>query len=126
VAAVAAAGMAGSYPMKTGYLAFSMLIPSFVIAFSFVNRSDLLFIGDNWSLVIIYFVSAGLGITCFAASRIGYLKTHLNWFERIGLLILAVPFLFGHRWWVLGISYICFFLFYLYHRYRTLQSATSD
>ena len=39
VAAVAAAGMAGAYPMKTGYLAFSMLIPSFVIAFSFVNRT---------------------------------------------------------------------------------------
>lgn len=118
MAAVTAAGMAGSHPMKTGFLAFSFLIPSFVIAYSFVTRPELLLVGGNWLLAIIYFLFTAIGITCFSASRAGYFKEQLNIFERIILLILSFPFLFSNNKFILFMVTLSFIIFYFIHTTR--------
>jgi len=122
MAAVTAAGMAGSHPMKTGYLAFSFLIPSFVIAYSFVTRPELLLIGGNWWIAITYFLLTAIGISCFSASRAGYFMQKLNWIERIILLILSFPFLFSNNVNILVITSVSFTVFFIFQYIKNKNS----
>ena len=122
MAAVTAAGMAGSNPMKTGVLAFSFLIPSFVVAYSFVTRPELLLIGGSWPIAITYFLLTAIGITCFAASRAGYFIQEINWVERIILLILAFPLLFSNNLYVLAVVVGFFIVFFIFQYIKKRDS----
>lgn len=118
VASVAAAGMAGSHPMKTGLLSFSFVIPSFLIAFSFVDRPELLLISEGAFYPILYFITAAIGISCFAASRTGYFRNKLNYFERFLLLVLSYFFIIGHDYYLMGIAAVVFILILVLNSYK--------
>ena len=70
----AAAGIAGSDSMKTGFTAFRIGIAGFIVPFMFVYGPSLLFIGDWWDIVI-NTVKAIAGVILLA----GFLE---GWFFR--------------------------------------------
>jgi len=74
ISAFAAAGIAGSDSMKTGFTAFRIGIAGFIVPFMFVYGPSLLFIGDWWDIVI-NTVKAIAGVILLA----GFLE---GWFFR--------------------------------------------
>jgi TRAP-type uncharacterized transport system fused permease subunit len=85
VAAFAAAGIAGSNPMATGFMATRLGIAGFIVPFMFIYGPQLLFIGKIheiiWSLT-----SAVLGILSLAGGVQGWLIGKTRIVERILLL----------------------------------------
>jgi TRAP transporter 4TM/12TM fusion protein len=94
LAAYAAAGIAGGSPMRVGWNAVGLGISSFLVPFIFVYNPELLGEGSLFN-VLLACGTAVLGVTSISAASIGYLRTHLRWFERflliIGGLTLIVP-----------------------------------
>ena len=82
LAAVAAAGVAKSEPMKTGVQATRLAIAAFLIPYIFVMAPELVFINPSLSIIPTV-LSALLGIVCVAVSLTGYFKTNLNIIERV-------------------------------------------
>ncbi|MBI9105697.1 MAG: TRAP transporter permease [Spirochaetales bacterium] len=74
ISAFAAAGIAGSDSMKTGFTAFRIGIAGFIVPFMFVYGPSLLFIGDWWDIVI-NTIKAIVGVILLA----GFLE---GWFFR--------------------------------------------
>ena len=90
----AAAGIAGTNPMKTTNLTFLYCLPAFLVPYLYVYANELLLIGSFVS-IIITILSSFVGISCMAVTFHGYLFRSLNWVERIlfliGGLILVYP-----------------------------------
>jgi TRAP transporter 4TM/12TM fusion protein len=90
----AAAGIAGTNPMKTTNLTFLYCLPAFLVPYLYVYANELLLIGSFVS-IIITILSSFVGISCMAVTFHGYLFRSLNWIERllflIGGLILVYP-----------------------------------
>jgi TRAP transporter 4TM/12TM fusion protein len=116
MAAVAGAGLAGADPMRTGFQAFALVTPSFIVAYSFMSRPEILMEGGNWALTGVYTAAAALGVSCFAAAQIGYVNRHFNWFERVLLIALSVVFIISRDFLVLGVCALVAGLFALYSR----------
>ena len=91
VASYAAAGIANANPMKTGWVAFRMVIPSFIIPFLFVMNPALIMDGAPLDIVVSA-LTAVVGIYLFNAFAIGYLKYQMNLWERLLSLIAAILF----------------------------------
>ena len=89
LAAFAAAGVAGSNPMQTGWIALRLSITAFIVPFMFVYNPELLCIGSLPN-ILLSFITALIGVTILSGSVIGWLlrKTHL--FERILLFASAL------------------------------------
>ena len=90
LAVFAAAGLAKADMWATGYEAVRIAAPTYIVPFMFVYEPSLLLIGD-WFTATTSFVSATIGVMCFAAALQGYLTVELRWWER--LLLLAAAFL---------------------------------
>jgi TRAP transporter 4TM/12TM fusion protein len=90
----AAAGIAGTNPMKTTNLTFLYCLPAFLVPYLYVYANELLLIGSFVS-IIITILSSFVGISCMAVTFHGYLFRSLSWIERIlfliGGLILVYP-----------------------------------
>ncbi|OLO28660.1 hypothetical protein BTR23_17245 [Alkalihalophilus pseudofirmus] len=86
LAAFAAAGIAGSEPMKTGLIALRLGIAAFIVPFMFVYGPSLLLIGEP-STIIISIISAVIGIIGIATAAEGWLFRHAFWYERILLFV---------------------------------------
>jgi TRAP-type uncharacterized transport system fused permease subunit len=71
MAAYTAAGIAGSTPVRTGWIAFLLCFPGFLIPFSFVYDPGLLLMGRWWQIVYT-FVITGVGCYFLALSLTGY------------------------------------------------------
>ncbi|WP_286934680.1 MULTISPECIES: TRAP transporter permease [Aminobacterium] len=93
LATYAAAGIARSNAMKTGFTALVVAVAGFIVPYMFVYNSYLLFQGSIVK-IIIGCVTAFLGIIGLAAGVQGYFVTHLPLWGRAALL--AVPFLLIH------------------------------
>ena len=95
----AAAGIAGTNPMKTTNLTFLYCLPAFLVPYLYVYANELLLIG-SFASIIITILSSFAGISCMAVTFHGYLFRSLNWVERIlfliGGLILVYPHWFSH------------------------------
>lgn len=93
-AAYAASGIAGSDFTKTGWTAFKLVIPSFIIAYVFIYDNSLLFMGSYSSIAWRFFVSA-MGVAGMTASIQGWIFKKTNIFERIlcfvGGVLLIIP-----------------------------------
>lgn len=90
LAAFAAAGIAGSTPMKTGVNAIKLALAGFVIPYAFVYNPELLFIGNPSFVYVIRFVTTALlGTFSLACASSGYWMRKLNFVERIILLCSA-------------------------------------
>ncbi len=82
VAAFAAAGIAESDPLKTGYEAFRIGLASYLVPFFFVLNPVLLAQG-NLVHIVIAFVTASIGVCALGASMEGWLITKVPWWVRI-------------------------------------------
>ncbi len=89
MAAFAAAGVAGSKPMETGWTATRIAITAFIVPFMFVYNPELLWIG-SLSAILISFCTAIVGVVILSSSVIGWLYRKTYLLERVILFIAAM------------------------------------
>ncbi|NLT95603.1 MAG: TRAP transporter fused permease subunit [Clostridia bacterium] len=89
VASYAAAGIAEGNPMSTGFQAFRMAIPSFVVPFIFVLDPALLLVGSLPNIILVT-VTALISVCALAIALEGYVYTNLSIGERLLALIAAI------------------------------------
>jgi len=90
LAAYAAAGIARSDPIKTGWRAFSLDMRTFLLPYMFITAPAMLLIDTTWLEAAWIFVSAVVGMYGLAGAMQGYLVTEARWYERVVLLVSAV------------------------------------
>jgi len=104
LAAFAAAGIAGSEPMKTGIVSMKLGLAAFIVPFMFVYGESLLLIGDTQT-IILSVITASIGIWGIATAVEGWLLRHAFWYERVilfgGSLLMIIPGLWSD---IIGIS----------------------
>ncbi|MBT2661664.1 TRAP transporter permease [Bacillus sp. ISL-45] len=86
LAAFAAAGLAGSDPMKTGLTAVRLGLAAFIVPYMFVYGETLLLVGDVQH-IILSVVTSIIGIIGIAWAAEGWLFRHSYWYERVILFI---------------------------------------
>jgi len=90
LAAYAAAGIARSDPIRTGWRAFSLDMRTFLLPFMFITAPQMLLINTTWPEAVGIFVTATIGMYALAGAMQGYLITEARWHERIILFVSAV------------------------------------
>ena len=80
--AYAAAGIADSDPMKTGFTAWKLALAGYIVAYMFVYSPSLNFIGSP-SDIILTAVTGIFSIICLSAAIIGYFLRSLRIVERM-------------------------------------------
>lgn len=84
--AYAAASLAEAEPFSTGYLAWKIALPGFILPFIFVYSPALLSYGTVGE-VSLAVVTACLGVWFFAMATVGYFKRNLKLVERMILIV---------------------------------------
>jgi TRAP transporter 4TM/12TM fusion protein len=97
LAAYAAAGLAGSNPMSTGFTATKYGIAGFLVPLLFVYRPALVLQDSAVMIVWTTFVSV-LGVFCLAGAIQGWLLARLNALERLILLVASLCFILPRYW----------------------------
>ncbi|MDW7650022.1 MAG: TRAP transporter permease [Bacillota bacterium] len=90
VAAYAAAAIARSDPIKTGFLGFKFDLAAFLLPFMFIYNPSLLLIDTTWYKAILIAATSVFGMYCFAAVIQRWLFTRLKIWEQAILLVIAV------------------------------------
>lgn len=93
LAAYAAAGIAGSSPIKTGYSALKIGIAGFILPYLFIFRPALILEGSPVTIIYTIFISV-IALYLLAASIIGYMLVNANIFERIIYFLAGILILF--------------------------------
>jgi TRAP-type uncharacterized transport system fused permease subunit len=89
LASYAAAGIARSDPMKTGWCAMRLGIVAYIVPFMFVYSPSLLFVGSlPW--IIWSTMTAAVGVIALAASIQGWMYRKVGSIGRIALLVSAI------------------------------------
>jgi TRAP transporter 4TM/12TM fusion protein/TRAP transporter TAXI family solute receptor len=88
LAAFAAAGIAGSPPIRTAIYAATLAGAGFVVPFMFVYGPELLMVGSPAAIAVAA-LSATLGVVALAAAGVGYGRTGLRPWERAVALLAA-------------------------------------
>jgi TRAP transporter 4TM/12TM fusion protein len=83
LAAYAGAGIAKADPFWTGVNATKLAIGAFIVPYVFVLSPQLVLIDTTTLGVVQNLVSASLGMIGVGAAAIGYLVTHMRWYERV-------------------------------------------
>lgn len=78
LAAYAAAGIAGSSPLRTGVTALSLALGGFLVPFAFVYDPFLLLDGAPIAIAATA-VTAGIGTAALAAASVGFIGTSVPW-----------------------------------------------
>lgn len=116
VAAYAAAGLADASASKTGWLAFMLGLPGFIIPFVYVYNPALLIVDTPvWDTVWIVILST-FAVTLMSMTVIGWFKGRLNPIFRIAIAVAAILMLvpgliFDIIGLVMGVSIIGFLFF---------------
>ena len=90
LAAYAAAGIARSDPIKTGWHAFSLDMRTFLLPYMFITAPQMLLINTTWHEAAWIFVTASIGMYALAGAMQGYLITSARWYERVILFVSAI------------------------------------
>jgi TRAP transporter 4TM/12TM fusion protein len=90
LAAYAAAGIARSDPIKTGWRAFTLDMRTFLLPYMFITAPQMLLINTTWYEAAWIFVTATVGMYGLAAAMQGHLITEARWYERVVLFVAAV------------------------------------
>ncbi len=98
LAAYAAAGIAGSEPMRTGLTAFRLSMGKALVPFMFVYTPALLFIDFTWSAFLSAAFCGVVGITALSAAYIGYFRTTLGRPAKIALTLAGLVLVFNQFW----------------------------
>jgi TRAP transporter 4TM/12TM fusion protein len=89
--AYAAAGIANSDPIKTGWKSFRLDLAAFTLPFMFIYNTKLLMIDTNWMELLYILPMCILGMFCWSVFIQGHWKVRTFIWER--LLFLALAFL---------------------------------
>lgn len=94
LSAYAAAGIANSDPLKTGWVAFKLALTAFAVPFVFIYQPALMLMGQPHEIIIVI-VSVLIGIIGLSGMIEGFLLRDMNVFERIlsgvAAVLLIVP-----------------------------------
>jgi len=91
LAAYAAAGLSGATVWETGWVAFAISLPSFIVAYGFVYNQGLIMAGSTVQIIGTTFTAA-CGTVAMAGAVVGFLAAPTTWVER-ALLFVAAPML---------------------------------
>jgi TRAP-type uncharacterized transport system fused permease subunit len=89
LASYAAAGIAGSDPMKTAYVAFKIGIAGFIVPFMFVYSPELLLHGASIRIIWVVLTSLA-GIICLAIAVEGWFLTTTGVVDRLLMLVASI------------------------------------
>lgn len=84
--AFAAAAVAQSSPMRTGFLASQLSLAAYIVPWVFVYNPALLLLGTPASIALAFFATV-IGIGYFLSGILGYCLRSLNWLSRLILLL---------------------------------------
>jgi len=98
LAAYAAAGIAGSEPMRTGLTAFRLSMGKALVPFMFVYTPALLFIDFTWSAFLSAAFCGAVGIVALSAAYIGYFRATLARWDKVLLTIAGLILVFNQFW----------------------------
>jgi len=87
LAAYAAAGIAGSEPMRTGLTAFRLSMGKALVPFMFVYAPSLLLLQFSWTEFITAMLSGMLGILALSAAYTGWFRARIGY---LGVALLTV------------------------------------
>lgn len=91
LAGFAAAGIAGTNPMKTSVEAFKIGLAAFVVPFMMFYSPELLLIGDDAVMIAVAIITSLFGVYFLAAAVQGwFFRKTAPWYVRILLLAIAV------------------------------------
>ncbi len=90
LAAYAAAGIARSDPIRTGWRAFSLDMRTFLLPFMFITAPQMLLINTTWQEATWIFITASIGMYALAGAMQGFLITETRWYERVILFVSAI------------------------------------
>ena len=93
VAAYAAAGLAGSDPMQTGYAAWRLGLSAFILPFMFVY-SPVLLLKGSFGMLLVTMIASALGIYALSAAIQNYMFGNMSVMKRIVLGIAAILLIF--------------------------------
>jgi TRAP transporter 4TM/12TM fusion protein len=93
----AAAGLAGTDPMRTTNLAFLYSLPSWLVPFLFVYSTEIILMGSV-PMIVLRVVTSFIAISCVAIAFQGHLFKALGWFLRFGFLVTGLFLIYPH--WV--------------------------
>lgn len=96
----AAAGVAGTDPMRTTNLAFLYSLPSWLVPFLFVYSTEILLMGSV-PMIVLRVVTSFIAISCVAIAFQGHLFKALGWFLRLGFLGTGLFLIYPH--WISNI-----------------------
>ena len=96
-ASFAAAGVAGTDPMRTTNLAFLYSLPSWLVPFLFVYSTEILLMGSV-PMIVLRVVTSFIAISCVAIAFQGHLFKALGRFLRLGFLAAGLFLIYPH--WV--------------------------
>jgi len=82
----AAAGIAGSDPMKTTNMTFVFSLPVFLIPYVFVYGNEILLMGET-GIIVLRIITSFVAIASMAVALQGYLLRNLRWHVRTGFFI---------------------------------------
>ena len=125
LASYAAAGIAQSNPMKTGFAAFRLGLAAFIIPFAFVYGNSLLMMGTVPE-IILAFITATLGVYAVAISVIGYQFTKVSIIFRILIMVAAVTLIIpGWETDLFGFVILAFFSIINYMKNKSLKKSSA-
>lgn len=93
LAAFAAAGIAGSAPMRTAVTGMGLASAGFLVPFAFVYGPGLLLVGSVGT-VALAIVTGLAGVIALAAAVVGWLRGPLGWVDRVLLVAAAIALVF--------------------------------
>jgi len=91
LASFAAAGIAGSRPMQTGFHSFRLGIAKYVLPFVFVYAPGMLFVG-TWNQIVLGVVGGFAGIYALTITTEGWMIDKVGWPMRIAMGFCAILF----------------------------------
>lgn len=96
----AAAGIAGSDPVRTTNLAFLISLPVWLVPYLFVYSTEILLMGQL-EMILLRVLTSFIAISCMAVALQGYLLKTMGWILRLGFL--AVGLFLIYPYWVTDI-----------------------
>ena len=93
VAVFMASGLAKSNWFKTGILACMVALPIFIIPYTFTYNSSLLMDGSLFNIVFAA-ITGLVGVVLINFCTVGYIRSKINWFIRIGCIVGGILMLF--------------------------------
>jgi TRAP transporter 4TM/12TM fusion protein len=98
LAAFAAAGIAGSEPMRTGNTAFRLSMGKALVPFMFTYTPALLFIDFTWTAFVSGLVAGVVGMVALSAAFIRWFATTVTRVEQVVLTAGGLILVFNHLW----------------------------